>query len=172
MKKLSKKWLILEHYVKTAEIDKYGVAVRVWKPRFMGKLPAIGMREIMDQAYKTYDLYARDNKVFWDTRHPDYGYWDAQIAIYADPHRKCVDVFFCALLIRPFSEEARQHYEERSGLEPMDRLVLMWDSRQFDADGGYSTEGYGAFEKTKSTLTYDDIFRVQNPESDIEDSSK
>lgn len=42
----------------------------------MGKLPAIGMREIMDQAYKTYDLYARNNKVFWDTRHPDYGYWD------------------------------------------------------------------------------------------------
>ena len=96
MKKLSKKWLILEHYVKTAEIDKYGVAVRVWKPRFMGKLPAIGMREIMDQAYKAYDLYARNNKVFWGTRHPDYGYWDAQIAIYADPHRKCVDVFFCA----------------------------------------------------------------------------
>lgn len=171
MKKLSKKWLILEHYIRTAEIEMNGVIVRVWKPRFMGKLPAIGMRDIMVQAYKAYDIYAH-NKVLWGTRHPDYGFWDAQIAICADPHRKCVDVYICALLIRPFSEEAHLHYAERSGLEPMDRLVLMWDSRQFDADGGYSTEGNGSFEAAKSSFSYEDIFQVRDKMSDIEDSSK
>ena len=172
MKKLSKKWLILDHYIQTAEIEINGITVRIWKPRFMGKLPAIGMREIMMDAYKNYDLYERNHKVIWGTRHPDYGYWDAQIATCIDPHRKCADVYFCALLIRPFSEEARQYYEERSGLEAMDRLVLMWDSRQYDADGGYSTEGFGSFETIESLFTYDDIFRVQDPQNDIEDSSK
>ena len=169
MKKLSKKWLILEHYIQTAEFEKDGITVRLWKPRFMGKLPAIGMRDIMLQACKHCEVYS---KVNWGTRHPDYGFWDAQIAESIDPHRKCVDVYICALLVRPFSEEARKHYAERSGLEPMDRLVLMWDSRQFDADGGYKTDGFGSFEFMKSKRSYEDYFRVMNEYEDIEDSSK
>lgn len=169
MKKLSKKWLILEHYIQTAKIEKDGVTVRVWKPRFMGKLPALGMREIMNQAYKNYSYCT---KVTWGTRHPDFGFWDAQIAECLDPHRKCADVYICALLVRPFSEEARKYYAERSGLEPMDRLVLMWDSRQFDADGGYAPSEYGSFEFIKPSCSYEDFFRVDREDDDIEDSSK
>lgn len=169
MKKLSKKWLILEHYVQTAEIEKDGITVRVWKPRFMGKLPAIGMREIMNQAYKNYELC---HKVTWGTRHPDLGFWDAQIAECYDPHRKCVDVYICALLVRPFSEEARLYYAERSGLEPMDRLVLMWDSRQFDSDGSYAPSKYGSFEFIKPDRNYEDFFHVIIEDEDIEDSSQ
>jgi len=41
------------------------------------------------------------------------------------------------LLIRPYSEEALNHYGERMGLSVWKRLLLMWDSRQFDAEGGY-----------------------------------
>jgi len=169
MKKLSKKWLILDHYVQTAEITMDGVAVRVWKPRFMGKLPALGMRGIMDQAFKNYNYCS---KVTWGTRHPDMGFWDAQIAECFDPHRKCVDIYICAILVRPFSEEARKYYAERSGLEPMDRLVLMWDTRQFDADGGYKTDGHGSFEFIKPNCSYEDFFRVINAYDDIEDTSK
>ena len=169
MKKLSKKWLILDHYIQTAEIEIDGITVRLWKPRFMGKLPAIGMRGIMVQASKHCDVLS---KVSWGTRHPDYGFWDAQIAECIDPHRKCADVYICSLLIRPFSEEARKYYAERSGLEPMDRLVLMWDSRQFDADGGYKADEYGSFEFIKPDCSYEDFFRVIREDDDIEDSSK
>ena len=169
MKKLSKKWLILDHYIQTAEFEKDGSTVRVWKPRFMGKLPALDMRVIMNQALKNLRYCS---KVTWSTCHPDLGFWDAQITECFDPHRHCADVYICALLCRPFSEEARQYDEERSGLQPMDRLILMWDSRQFDADGGYKTDGYGSFEYIESDHSYEDFFHVMNENDDIEDSSK
>ena len=134
MKTFSKEKLILEHYVMAAEEVMGEVTVRVWKPKTMGDLSAIDMRSEM-QSHRHLVDYAKG--VFWGTGNPDYGDWDAQLVYCADPHRKVVDIYICALLIRPYSEEALNHYGERMGLSVWKRLLLMWDSRQFDAEGGY-----------------------------------
>ena len=131
MKTFSKEKLILEHYVKTAEEVMGEVTVRVWKPKTMGDLSAIDLHsEMLSLRRQVYGL----SEVYWGTGNPDYGDWDAQMVYCADPHHMTVDIYICALLIRPFSEEAFNHYGERMGLSVWKRLLLMWDSRNFDAD--------------------------------------
>ena len=131
MKTFSKEKLILEHYVKAAEEVMDEVTVRVWKPKTMGDLSAIDLHsEMLSLRRQVYGL----SEVYWGTGNPDYGDWDAQMVYCADPHHMTVDIYICALLIRPFSEEAFNHYGERMGLSVWKRLLLMWDSRNFDAD--------------------------------------
>lgn len=170
MKKLSRKWLILEHYVQTAEVVVEGTTIRLWKPKTMGKLPARGMRDMMEGFHYIFNYPY--SKAKWERANPDWGMWDAQIAIYRDPHRNTVDIYICSLLIRPFSEKAYEHYGERMGLEPMDRLLLMWDSRQFDAENNYPPAPTGTISYRNSNYTYEDLFRVINEKEDIEDTSK
>ena len=131
MKTFSKEKLILEHYVKATEEVMDEVTVRVWKPKTMGDLSAIDLHsEMLSLRRQVYGL----SEVYWGTGNPDYGDWDAQMVYCADPHHMTVDIYICALLIRPFSEEAFNHYGERMGLSVWKRLLLMWDSRNFDAD--------------------------------------
>ena len=170
MKKLSRKWLILEHYVQTAEVMMDGCTVRVWKPKTMGKLPAINMLDLMKAHRRSFDSYS-EGSVVWGTAHPDFGYWDAQVVCCEDPHRKVVDIYICALLMRPFSEEARKHYQDRSGLEAWDRMLLMWDSRQFDAEGGFKPSPYGDLDKAYYHHSYEEVLQVIDKNSDIEDST-
>ena len=171
MKKLSRKRLILEHYVQTAEEVMDGVTVRLWKPRTMDRLPAYQMRTVMCHYYDDYKSYRRwEKKVRWLTGNPDWGLYDAQTVICYDPHRQCVDVYICSLLMRPFSHEAYQRYEERMSLPWEDRLLLMWDSRQFDREHGYPVAEHGGI-AYHNGATYDDFFKVANPDDDIIDST-
>lgn len=165
MKKLSKKLIILEHYIQTAEIVNNGITVKLWKPKTMGKLPARYMRGAME-------YYGRcsEAKALWTTGNWDAHLYDTQLAIYENPKHKIVDIYICSLLIRPFSQEADVHYGVRMGLRPMNRLQLMWDSRQFDKEGGYSTSPRGGIDYAPG-LKYEDIFHIMNEEEDIEDSS-
>ena len=167
MKKLSRKSLILEHYVQTAELVIDSITVKLWKPKTMGKLPARYMQSLM-RGYG--NMHVRTNAC-WSTGNYDAGLFDAQLTIYQDPHRKVTDIYICSLLMRPFSIEAQEHYGKRMGLEPMDRLLLMWDSRQFDEEGGYSVAPYGNIDFSNSPYKYEDLFRVFNKHEDIEDSS-
>lgn len=167
MKKLSRKSLILEHYIQTAELVIDSITVKLWKPKTMGKLPARYMQTIM-RCYS--DMHVRTNAC-WSTGNYDAGLFDTQLTIYQDPHRKVTDIYICSLLMRPFSIEACEHYGERMSLEPMDRLLLMWDSRQFDREGGYSVAPYGDINYQGSSLKYEDVFHVINEHEDIEDSS-
>ena len=173
MTKISRKWLILEHYIQTAECVFGETTLRVWKPKTMGKLPAYSMREMMDDCYQRTVYYeGKNQKATWGRENPDWGLWDAQVATYFDPRRKTLDIYICSLLMRPFSEKAREHYGERMGLEPMDRLLLMWDSRQFDAEGNYPPALRGGINYEGSPYTYEDLFHVIDEKRDIEDSSK
>ena len=167
MKKLSRKSLILEHYVQTAELVVDSITVKLWKPKTMRKLPAWHMQTIM-RCYS--NMHVRTNAC-WSTGNYDAGLFDAQLTIYQDPHRKVTDIYICSLLMRPFSIEAQEHYGERMGLEPMDRLLLMWDSRQFDEEGGYSVAPTGGIDYPDHSLKYEDAFHVINEHDDIEDSS-
>ena len=169
MKTFSKEKLLLEHYVKTAEEVMDDVTVRVWKPKTMQKLPAAYMRALME-SHRQSALSARD--IYWGTGNPDYGYWDAQIVYCANRRQMTVDIYICALLIRPYSEEAFNHYDERMGLEVWKRLLLMWDSRNFDVEGGYKITPHGDLPKRKGVRTYEQVLSVMNKWDDIEDTSK
>ena len=172
MKKLSRKWLILEHYVQTAEEVMDGITVRLWKPRTMERLPAYKMRAVMRHYRNDYESFYRwDGKVKWFTGNPDWGFFDAQTSVCHDPHRKCVDIYVCALLIRPFSREADRHYEERMSLPWEDRLLLMWDSRTYDRENGYEPSPRGGIAYEKGSASYEDLFRVANKEDDILDGT-
>lgn len=172
MKKLSRKWLILEHYVQTAEEVMDGVTVRLWKPKTMERLPAWYMRSVMTyQRFQFESCFYHEKKVVWITGNPDYGLFDAQTTICFDPHRKSIDIYICSLLMRPYSNEAFSHYEARMSLPAMDRLLLMWDSRTFDREGNYPVGRYGGITYSENSLKYEDIYRAINKENDIIDSS-
>lgn len=184
MKQLKRKDLILEHYVpamKATVIDNVTekeITVRVWKPKTMGTLPAYDMLTMMNYEADRLWGYAipehfvgpKDKGAVWVTNNPDHGAWDLQTVIRMDYKKQQVDIYVCALLVRPFSREAADHYEQRMGFDVWDRLLLMWDSRQFDEEGGYKpVAGYDFNhpDGDRRYKSYDDLYRVINEGSDI-----
>ena len=159
MKDLKLKDLVLEHYRKVYEMKVDELTVRVWKPETMGKLPTHAMMtELKRRAYDAHHAHMMNSnldpdyntkKVQWATGNPDYGAWDAQLVRRFDPRQMTLDIYFAALLIRPFSQQAQRWYEAHSLVyDPMARLVLMWDSREFDRAHGYDTS-YGEYSNQK-----------------------
>ena len=181
MKKFKRKDLILEHYRKAIEatvsdnVTGDNITVRVWKPKTMGKLPAFQMRRIMEAEANNLSHYCnpseyqlpKENGAVWNTGNPDYWVYDMQTVKRMDYKKKCVDIYVCALIMRPFSREAATFYEQRMGLEPWDRLLLMWDSRQFDKEGGYDTSYRGISGWNNVWQCQEDLYRVVDEESDI-----
>lgn len=157
MKDLKLKDLVLEHYRKVYETEMDGVIVRVWKPKTMGKLPTYAMLDVLKTRAEDASRWAtieRDRKVQWWLGNPDVGAWDAQIVRRFDPKRMELDIYFAALLIRPFSRQAFDWYEAHSLVnDPVARLTLMWDSREFDSNGCYDTS-YGAYKNQKDVDKY------------------
>ena len=143
--------LVLEHYRKVYETEMDGLTVRVWKPKTMEQLPAYRMKHVIDhyadEARNSW-RFSESRKVQWLGGNPDHGAWDAQIVRRFDPRKQSLDIYFAALLIRPFSKQAFDYYGERMSLDPQMRLVLMWDSRVYDKWHGYDTS-YGAYGNQK-----------------------
>lgn len=164
MKKLSPKWLILEHYRKVIETKIGGVDVAVWKPKSMGALPAHQLRSLLEEICFSFILYRfRDESTNWICRNPDYGGWDAQISLRCDARKRRVDVYFCALLCRPFSKQAYEYYSDHSGLSAMDRLILMWDSREYDRSNFFISD-FGVFAKPEDEPK---LYTVMNSKTDL-----
>lgn len=174
MKKIKMKDIILNHYQKVHELDLHGWAVRVWKPRTMQQLPAYNMRKVIEGYAKDARCAIRDDdKAYWAYGNPDWGMWDALLVRYIDPRRKTMDIYFAAILVRPFSREAYEWYDRHHvGLEKMERLMLMWDSREYDRIHGFDTS-YGAYKKMDGTAEadHDWIYKVDNEEEDIRDTT-
>lgn len=187
MKKLKRKDLLLEHYKLAAQAtvtDVIGkeILVRLWKPKQMGRLPAYDMLEMMRHAaiylYQYHDpkiiIGPKDGGAVWVTGNPDHGAWDMQVTRRMDYRRSQVDVYVCALLVRPFSHEAQKHYEERMGLDVWDRMTLMWDSRQFDQEHGYEPAvgiDFNHRDGDRRWKSYDDLYRVVSEKDDIADGT-
>lgn len=168
MKKIKMKDTILNHYQKVHELEMDGITVRVWKPRTMQQLPAYMMRAWMKFKGEEYRNYiALENKADWHLGNPDYGHWDALTVYHIDPRRKMLDIYFAALLVRPFSEQAHRYYTSlHDGIDDINhRLMLMWDSREFDGEQGTRTDyGMNGVELAK----YENyIYQVRKPERDI-----
>ena len=170
MKKIKVKDIILNHYQKVHELELHGVTVRVWKPRTMQQLPAYNMLDVIDDyAEEAEKAFYTNDKTYWGYGNPDWGMWDALLVRYIDPKRKTLDIYFAAILVRPFSREAYEWYNDHHiGLEQVERLMLMWDSREFDRIGGFD-QSYGR-PSNMDEWEYP-LYHVVNEKEDIEDLS-
>ena len=170
MKKIKVKDIILNHYQKVHELEMDGMTVRVFKPRTMQQLPAYKMLDVIKGYVRDAKYSIRDNdRAYWAYGNPDWGMWDALLVRYVDPRHKTMDIYFAAILVRPFSREAFEWYEQRhSGLEQVERLMLMWDSREFDRIYGYD-QSYGR-PSNMDEWEYP-LYHVEHEEYDIEDKS-
>lgn len=165
---------ILSHYQKVHEFEKDGIIVRVWNPRTMQQLPAHKMLSWIKSRAKDAIHYMKwdpEAKADWRHGNPDYGIWDAQTVYHYDPRHKAFNIYIAAILVRPFSREA---YETYCGFDAAyiddvnQRLMLMWDSREFDRIGGYDTS-YGC-PSNMDEWEYP-LYHAENEEDDIEDLS-
>ncbi|MBR6604801.1 MAG: hypothetical protein IKK92_02855 [Prevotella sp.] len=171
MKKIKMKDTILSHYQKVHELEMDGITVRVFKPRTMQQLPAYRMlRWIKNRAEDAIDWMKIENTTYWGLGNPDLGMWDAQTVYHYDPRHKAFNIYFTALLVRPFSEQAYSYYNmlHENVDDVNQRLMLMWDSREFDRIGGYD-QSYGTYENQDEADAV--MYRVVNKESDIRDTS-
>ena len=171
MKKIKMKDTILSHYQKVHELEMDGFTVRVFKPRTMQQLPAHDMLGwIKNRAEDAIRYMIMEQKAEWRLGNPDYGMWDAQTVYHYDPRGKAFNIYIAALLVRPFSREAYETYcRLHVGIgEVNQRLMLMWDSREFDRIGGYDTS-FGAYKNQEEADAV--MYRVVNEDYDIRDTS-
>ena len=170
MKKIKMKDTILSHYQKVHELEMDGMTVRVFKPRTMQQLPSHKMLSVIKSYVRdASEWFAWNDKATWLYGNPDHGMWDALIVRYLDPRRKTLDIYIAAILVRPFSREAYDWYEQHHvGFEHIERLMLMWDSREFDRIGGYD-QSYGR--PSNMEEWEHPLYHVVNEEDDIEDLS-
>ena len=171
MKKIKMKDTILSHYQKVHELEMDGVTVRVFKPRTMQQLPAHMMLNwIKHRAGDAIDWMKTENTTYWGLGNPDYGMWDAQTVYHYDPRNKAFNIYIAALLVRPFSREAYETYcRTHENIDDVNqRLMLMWDSREFDRIGGYD-QSYGAYSNQEEADAI--MYRVVIKERDILDTS-
>lgn len=58
--------------------------------------------------------------------------WDAQVVLAV--HGSIVDMYVCAILVRPCTNEAEKYYNGMKGKKAHERAGMMWDSRNFDRE--------------------------------------
>ena len=162
--------IILEHYQKVHELDMHGMVVRVWKPRTMQQLPAQEMlTQIKHYAKDASDWCSWNDKATWWGGNPDIGSWDAMLTQYVDPRHRTLDIYFAAILVRPFSREAYDRYGDLMlDLNKQDRLVAMWDSRNYDRFHGFDTS-FGAYKNQDEVEGW--LYKVVNEGQDLADHS-
>ncbi len=171
MKKIKMKDIILSHYQKVHELEMDGYTVRVFKPRTMQKLPAYQMLSWIKSKANDAFLYMKtEEKADWRLGNPDYGMWDAQTVYHYDPRGKALNIYIAAILVRAFSREAYETYcRLHNSIDDVNqRLMLMWDSREFDRIHGYDLS-YGAYENQDEADVV--MYRVANKDADIRDTS-
>ena len=126
------KEILAENYVKVATNESNGKVVNVYRAVCMKELPEYLVKEYASPEQLCAGLPFRGMR--YVTANPDYGEFDAQVIMVR--HGYIVDLYVCAILVRPFSMEAFNEYGSIVGMEPCRRAALMWDSRVFDAEHG------------------------------------
>jgi len=171
MKKIKMKDTVLSHYQKVHELEMEGITLRVFKPRTMQQLPAHMMLHwIKYRAGDAIDWMKTENTTYWGLGNPDYGLWDAQTVYHYDPRHKAFNIYFASILVRPYSREAYETYcRQHEGIDDVNqRLMVMWDSREFDRLHGFDTS-YGAYKNQDEADAI--MYRVVDKERDIADHS-
>ena len=85
---------------------------------------------------------------------------------FADDEGKVFNIYIAAILVRPFSREAYEQYcQTHESIDDINqRLMLMFDSREFDRIHGYD-QSYGSYKNQEEADAV--MYRVVNKESDI-----
>ena len=169
--KIKMKDIILEHYQKVHEKEMNGVTVRVYKPKTMQHLPAHDMLGyIRHRTYGAAEYMAIEGRNEWKLGNPDYGFWDAQTVYHYDAHHRVFEIFFAAILVRPFSREAYDKYSSlHENIDDVNlRLMTMFDSREYDRIHGFDTS-FGAYKPQDEA--YHVTYSVIDEEHDIADTS-
>ena len=171
MKKIKMKDIILNNYQKVHELEMDGMTVRVFKPRTMQQLPAYQMLQwIKNRAEDAIRYMITEQKADWQLGNPGYGLWDAHTVYHYDPRGKAFNIYIAAILVRPFSREAYETYcRLHDNIDDINqRLMLMWDSREFDRIHGYD-QSYGAYNNQEEADAV--MYCVKNEKTDIRDTS-
>jgi len=171
MKQIKMKDIILSHYQKVHELEMDGFTVRVFKPRTMQQLPSHKMLYwIKSRAEEAIHYMKTEVKADWQLGNPDYGLWDAQTVYHYDPRHMAFNIYIAAILVRPFSREAYECYCTTHAFitDVNQRLMLMWDSREYDRIGGYD-QSYGAYKNQKEADAI--MYTVKDEKADIMDMS-
>lgn len=171
MKKIKMKETILSHYQKVHELEMNGYTVRVFKPKTMQRLPSYMMLDCIQHKAKDAICYMiTADKADWRMGNPDYGMWDALTVYHCDPSHKTFNIYIAAILVRPYSCEAYDTYcrMHESISDVNQRLMLIWDSREFDRIHGYSLS-YGAYNGQDNAD--ENLYQVKDKDRDIADLS-
>ena len=92
-------------------------------------LPAYCLLQEMERVAKSgFNIKGKNITTF----NPDYRAWDAKTAVRYSRGRNVADIYFCKILCRPNSKEARQEYEKDNDITYRKRLHVRFDSRRFD----------------------------------------
>lgn len=128
---------VLSNYYELVMSKECGKKVlNVYKGKDMCSLPASFLYDYANPETICPNHPVRGMK--FSTGNPDYGDWDAQIVKVI--HGYVVDVYVCAILVRPFSKEAYDKYGSMMGMCAQKRAALLWDSREYDKVHGYVPE--------------------------------
>ena len=128
---------ILASYQQVAKVRINGWMVNVFKPSSMEQLPVYKMRECLEMIL-IYDVHAAEvtHKKYFK-HNPDYGAWDAKTLSTYDLKKKEANVYFCSIVVRPFSKEASRLYSRDWPVDVTKRAERVFDSRVYDRENGY-----------------------------------
>ncbi len=123
---MTKKEIIDSRYELVAELECDGKKGSVFKAVTMFDLP----KSLIEDYAKPAIRHQYKSVNGWWNHNPDYGEWDA----FTIEHKTegSLDIYVCAIIVRPFSEEAGRVYENTLTFSPIDRLKLTFDSRVYD----------------------------------------
>jgi hypothetical protein len=140
----------------------------------MQQLPAKDMlswiKDRAENAIHAMILEGDSGNVEWRTGNPDYYYWDAATVYHYDLRNKVFSIYIAAILVRPFSREAFEHYGRLLLIDDVNqRLMTMWDSRDYDNIFGYDTS-YSVKKAADRAELMKLLYNAES-EDDIEDDS-
>lgn len=100
----------------------YGCKVRIFNRKSgIGEIP----EELKRYIYDVYPIYSQGD-IHWSKGNCDMGIFDAALVIHSS--LKCVDVYICGILRRPFTGEDQNEYEKYFTEDIEYRLTKVFDN--------------------------------------------
>jgi len=149
--------IIKEHYKYVTHNSNGKVLVRIFKPYDMGDLPVDLI--IVDAVTHRVHKGTPYQKEEWSCIDPNYGAcWAAHVVLHR--YGMVCDYYVCALLIRPYSEEALNEFLSGDPMDETERLKEMFDSRILDQSVAHHQRKYTIEHNKKVSLWHMDAERL------------
>lgn len=122
---MSTKQVLNDCYERIITRESDGMVLNVYRAMTMKSLPKSLTDYYNSRSKDNYSLPYKGMRL--ETESVDFRDCEAQVLNVI--HGKIVDVYVCAILVRPFGKDARKEYDDMMGRKPSERIRLMWDSR-------------------------------------------